>query len=119
MTPRSAKQKGKNLEKKIAKIILDIFPEFVYNEDIRVTIGQEHGCDLKLSKKALELLPIKIEAKARERLETIYGFYEQAQSHEGKQEAVVVIRSNRKKALAIIDFEYLIRLFRERNKKNV
>lgn len=117
MLIRSAKAKGKKLEKYIKDTIQELFS--LTDDEIRVTIGAENGADVKLSRSAQKILPIKIEAKAREGLTTIYKFYAQAQSHEGKDlEPIVIIRSNRMPSLAILNFEYLMNLFKEKENNN-
>ncbi len=109
---RSAKAKGKSLEKLIQTKILEKFPEL--KDEIRVTIGQEHGSDLKLSKKALEVLPIKIEAKSRASM-SVYTYYEQAKSHHGELEPIVIVKMNRRKPLIVMDLEYYLELIRNNN----
>lgn len=109
MKSRSRKAKGKTFEKLIRSSLIDAFPEL--EDEIRVTIGQEHGSDLKLTKKALEVLPIKIECKSRASI-AVYSWYEQASSHEGDLEPVVFIKENRKKPLVIIDLDYFISLIK-------
>jgi hypothetical protein len=112
MKSRSIKAKGKNFERLIRQKLLDIFPELDHTE-IRVTIGQEQGEDLKLSKKAQELIPLKIECKSRAAI-SVYSWYEQAQGHKGELEPVVFIKQNRKKPLAVVDADYFLNLIRNR-----
>jgi hypothetical protein len=113
---RSAKQKGKTLERLIAQKLLDKFPELTYNEDIRITIGQERGEDLKLSKKAQALIPLQIEAKSRSSM-AIYTYMEQAKSHKAGLEPCVIVKMNRRKPLVCIDLDYFLELLYDRNRK--
>lgn len=98
----------------IVQKILEKFPELDI-EDVRCTVGQEGGADIKLSKKARTFLPIKIEAKNRENLTQIYTFYEQAKSHKEEGEPVLIIKKNFKKPLVIMDLDYYLELLKEKN----
>lgn len=114
MKTRSAKNKGKRLEKWLRERLLELFPE-LSEDDLRITVGSETGADLKLSKKAKEVLPYKFECKNRETFKTLYGFYEQACEHEGTEEPIVIIKMNHKEPLVILDAEYFLNLVRNNN----
>lgn len=115
MKTRSAKAKGKSLERLIANKILDKFPELVYGTDVRITIGQEHGEDVKLSRKASTLVPLKIEAKSRATM-AIYTYYEQAKGHPGEHlEPCVIIKMNRKQPLIVINLDYFLDMLKKNN----
>ncbi len=108
MNTRSAKAKGHKLEYLVRDMLLEIFE--LDKEDIRANIGGETGEDLKLSKRAQERLPFKIECKSRAKM-AVYTYYKQAMSHPGDNlEPVVVLKADRKKPLIVIDLEYFLGL---------
>lgn len=115
MKSRSIKAKGHKLEYLVRDKLIEKFN--LTKDDIRANIGSETGEDINLSKKALEIIPLKFECKSRSRL-AVYTFYEQAKGHPGDTlEPVVVVKMNRKKPLAIIDLDYFLNLIGN-NKKS-
>lgn len=113
MKTSSKKAKGHRLEKLVRQRLLHHFP--LTEDDIRITVSGETGEDLKLSKRAQDILGIKIECKNRAKL-SVYTFYEQAQKHPGDNlEPVVIVKMNRRKPLAIVDLEYFLQLIRNNN----
>lgn len=115
MLRRSAKNKGKRLEKFVRDTLLVAFPALTA-DDVRITVGAETGADIKLSAKAKAQIPLKIECKYREIFKTIYGFYAQA-CGDTSVEPVLIIKMNNCIPLAIVDYEYFLRLLKDR--KNV
>ena len=108
ITRKSAKAKGKRLEKLIRDKIKEAFD--LDNNDIRVAVGQENGADIKLSARAKARFPFSLECKARASFNTLYGFLEQAAKHEPKLIPLVIIKGDRKEPLCIIDFESFLTL---------
>lgn len=113
MNSRSVKSKGKRLEKLIVKTILETFSE-LDADDVKSTVGQESGADIKFSKKARTLLPIKIEAKNRETLTEIYKYYDQCCSHKEAGEPVVVLKKNFRDPLVFMNFSYFLNLLKRK-----
>lgn len=109
MKSRSIKAKGKIFEKLIRKKLLEYFPELA--DEIRITIGQEGGSDLKLTKKAQDILKIKIECKSRAKM-ALYEWYNQAIKHDGDLEPIVCVKQNRAQPLVIMDLEYYLGLLK-------
>jgi hypothetical protein len=109
----SIKAKGKNFERQIRDTLLAHFPNL--KDEIRVTIGSENGEDIKLSKKAQTILPLKIECKARARI-SVYEWYAQAQRHLGELEPVVIMKMNRKKPLVVVDLDFFLKLLQKEEK---
>lgn len=70
----------------------------------------QNGEDVQLSQPAKDLLQIKIECKNRAAF-AVYKDYAQAETH-GEGEAVLVIKQNRSKPLAIVDLDYFIQLLK-------
>lgn len=111
MKPQSAKSKGRKLQQYVRDEILTHFDE-LENDDVRSTSMGASGEDVQLSPKARTFLPWAIEAKARARIAAC-RFYDQAKEHsEDRYQPVVVMRENHGKALAIVDFQYLLHLMR-------
>lgn len=113
MKNRSAKSKGKRLERFVKDAILSAFSELT-EEDVRITVGCESGADVKLSGRAKSVFRYAIEAKNRETFGSLYKYYEQAKGH-GIEEPLLVIKMNFKQPLAIISFEHFMNLIKEVN----
>jgi hypothetical protein len=76
-------------------------------------MGQS-GDDLLLSTKAKTLFPYNVECKAQERIKVLYDFYEQAC---GKDlTPLLVIRSNHKPALAVLNLKDFMELTKNNGK---
>ncbi len=114
MLPRSAKNKGKNLQNYVRDRILHYFPEL--NGHVKSTTMGESGEDLQLTPVARSYLPLQIECKSKARI-AVYSLYEQAKKH-GEFEPVLVIKQNHDKPLAIVDVEYLLNLLRKVNERS-
>lgn len=108
ITIRSRKVKAKRLEKLIRDKIIEAFN--LTSDDVRITIGQEGGMDIKLSTRAKARFPFAVEAKARATFNTLYNFLDQAKKHDAKLIPLVVVKGDRKQPLAILDFDYFITL---------
>ena len=108
MRTSSAKAKGRRLQNWVCD---ELKKRFGFTEDdARVAIMGEAGADVKLSARARNAVPIKIECKNHEAFANVYKAYEQAASHEGKEEPVVFIKRNRHKVLVILDANYFLEL---------
>jgi hypothetical protein len=115
MKPSSAKAKGRNLQKWVReKLIeeLDIHPE-----DIESRSMGAGGEDLIMARAAREKFKFSVECKNCERL-NVWEAYEQAQANSGDYEPIVVMKKNHKKPLVVIDAEYFIKLFGEKDGQN-
>lgn len=113
-TPQSRKSKGRLHQQAIAASILSVFPELEAGDVVSTSMGAP-GCDIKLSPAAQRLLPLAFECKATESF-NMYEAYKQASANAGKYHPVVVHRKSRGKAMAIIDWEYLLELHSDLNK---
>lgn len=69
------------------------------------------GEDVTLSPAARRKVPYQIECKNKARSQ-IHTYYEQAASH-GNREPLVVVKQDRKQALAIVDAEHFFKLLAE------
>ena len=108
----SRKAKGRRLQDWVRDQLYIRFPS-LEEGDIRGAIMGETGADIKLSPSAEKQIPIKVECKAREGYKGIYSAYQQAESHEGKGEPVIIIKMNREKPLAIVDASYFLDLIKK------
>ena len=111
MKTRSAKAKGKRLEKWVLGKILETFPTLT-NEDARITIGVETGADIKLSAKAREIFCYSVECKNREVFNTLYSYYTQALKNSTGEQAIVFIKMNDKLPMAIMDAGHFFTLLK-------
>jgi hypothetical protein len=109
MKPASAKQKGRLFQQWIRDLLLHHNPE-LQPDDVRSTSMGNGGEDIQLSPAARQKFPHQIECKSRASF-ALYTDYKQAQAH-GKHEAILFIKANNKKPLAILDAEYLVQLIR-------
>jgi hypothetical protein len=112
MLTRSAKAKGKMLEKEVAEKIIEAFN--LTNDDVRTTVGSETGADVKLSAKAKVKFPFSIECKRRAKLDTLYKFYEQAAKHYPELIPAVVLRADRKEALIVLNLDFFLTIISNR-----
>lgn len=114
MKTRSAKAKGKRLERWIRDIILKTFGPDLTSEDVRITIGVETGNDVKLSAKAAQYVPFSIEAKNRETFKTLYSYVDQAiKGGQNKRPPLVIVKMNGREPLAIIEAAELFKMLLE------
>ncbi len=110
----SAKAKGHRLEALIRDKLIEKFN--LTSDEIRISVGSETGEDIKLSRKAQEKIPLKIEAKSRAKF-SLYAYYDQAIGHNGDNlEPCVVIKANRRKPLIVIDLNYFLEMLYEKTK---
>ncbi len=112
MRPQSAKAKGRRLQQWVRdKLVecLNIHPEHIESRSMGAG-----GEDLIMARAARQKFPHSIECKNVEKL-NIWEAYEQACANCGDYEPIVVIKKNGKKPLVVVDAEYYIQLFGEKN----
>lgn len=110
ITVASAKNKARRLQQWVRDEILGTFRVF-RPEDVKSTSMGVTGEDIQLSPFARDFLPVQIECKAHKHF-AIYNVYEQAQTH-GGYEPIVFIRGDRKKPLAVVDAQLLVKMMYE------
>jgi hypothetical protein len=108
MKASSAKAKGRNLQKWVREMLIEILD--VHPEDIESRSMGAGGEDLIMARAARQKFPHSIECKNVERL-NVWDAYEQACANCGDYEPIVVMKKNRKKPLVVVDAEYFIALF--------
>lgn len=104
-TTASRKAKGRRLQQWVRDKILARFTD-LEQDDVKSTGMGQGGEDIQLSPAARKLFPFTVECKNTERI-NVYAFYDQACAHD-KGEPLVILKSNHKKALAVVDAEYFI-----------
>lgn len=102
MKTKSAKSKGRALQNKIASDIQNLTG--LDGSQIKGTPMGQTGADIQMTKKALKRFPFKTECK-RYASFSVYTHYEQACRHEGDAIPLLVIQGNRKRPLAILDWD--------------
>lgn len=107
MKPSSAKNKGRVFQQHIRDRIRDVFQ--LEDDDVRSTSMGAGGEDVQLSPAARRKFPYQIEAKSRAAI-SIFGMYEQAQSHGRMWEPLLIVKQNRCRPLAVVDLEHFLQL---------
>ena len=111
MKPRSAKNKGKRLQNKVRDIILEKFDKLEPDDVRSITMG-DSGEDILLSPAARRLFPFSVECKNQEKL-NIWEALDQAEGNSGKHTPLVLIKRNRSKTYAVLEFKELLKLLDE------
>lgn len=108
---QSAKAKGRMFQQEVQEIILDNFPNLEPDDVRSVSMGSQ-GEDIQLSPKARrELKGVQIECKRRKSFKMLYDYMQQAKSH-GDNTPIVVLRQDRSKPLALVEFSFLMELLK-------
>lgn len=112
MKPQSAKAKGRLLQQWVRDKLIEMLG--VHPEDIESRSMGAGGEDLIMARAARQKFPMSIECKNVEKL-NIWDAYEQASANCGDYQPIVVMKKNGKKPLVVVDAEYYINLFGEKN----
>lgn len=108
MKVQSAKAKGRRLQQWVRDKLIEMLD--VHPEDIESRSMGAGGEDLIMARAAREKFPHSIECKNVEKL-NVWDAYEQATMNSGDYEPLLIMKKNGKKPLAVVDAEYLIRLY--------
>ncbi|QDP60839.1 MAG: putative protein D14 [Prokaryotic dsDNA virus sp.] len=118
MKPKSAKAKGRNLQNlvrdKLRHIFVDLWtkiPSLEYDDIKSQTMGMG-GEDIVLSPLAKKFIPYSFECKNTERL-NLWKSLEQCEGNSEDRSPVLVIKKNRSKVYAVIEFNEFIELIKE------
>jgi len=114
MKPQSAKAKGRNLQKWVRDQLIEQLD--VHPEDIESRSMGAGGEDLIMARAARSKFPFSIECKNVEKL-NVWEAYDQAKTNSGDYEPIVVMKKNHKKPLVVVDAEYFIKLFGDKDVK--
>ena len=112
MRPQSAKAKGRRLQQWVREKLIEMLE--VHPEDVESRSMGAGGEDLIMARAARLKFPHSIECKNVEKL-NIWDAYEQASANCGDYEPLVIMKKNGKKPLAVVDAEYFISLYGEKN----
>lgn len=112
MKPQSAKAKGRLLQQWVRDKLIELLG--VHPEDIESRSMGAGGEDLIMARAARKSFPMSIECKNVEKL-NIWDAYEQASANCGDYQPIVVMKKNGKKPLIVVDAEYYINLFGDKN----
>ena len=109
MKPSSAKAKGRIFQQWVRDKLYKAF-SVLEDGDIRSTSMGAGGMDIQLSPAAGKLIPWSIECKSNKAI-AVYKFYDQAKENANKKhEAVVFMKMNGRKPLAMVDAEHFIKM---------
>lgn len=111
ITTQSAKAKGRRLQQSVRDSVLSTFPS-LEPDDVRSTSMGAGGEDVQLSPAARKLFPYSVECKNLAKI-AVFNYYEQSQTNAGDYEPLVVIKQNRSKPLAVVDFEHFMELIKK------
>ena len=108
MKPRSAKAKGRRLQDKVAKDIVDTFS--IPEESVRGAIMGESGTDIKIDYSLRQTIPYSIECKNQERV-NVWGAIKQSESNckEGTT-PIVIIKKNNVQPWVLVPWDHFLEL---------
>ena len=119
MKPKSAKAKGRNLQNlvrdKLRSIFVDLWtkvPRLEYDDIKSQTMGMG-GEDIVLSPMAKKLIPYSFECKNTERL-NLWKAIGQAEDNCEDRQPTVIIKRNRSKVYAVVEFDEFLNLIRRK-----
>ena len=111
---KSRKAKGRKLQNLVKKVIYKKWPS-LSEEDVVCAIMGEQGIDVKLSKRAREVVgPFAIECKNNERV-NFWKAIEQTEYHSTKNSLVplLIVARNRTNPYAVLPLDYLLELLKQ------
>jgi hypothetical protein len=111
MSAKSAKAKGRRLQNLTRDQLRDAFPSLEEDDIKSQTMGMP-GEDIVLSPAARKLIEYSFECKNKERLD-LWKSLEQAEENSADRAPVLVIKRNRSKVYAVIEFDQFIDLIKE------
>ena len=111
MKTQSAKAKGRRLQQWVRDKLIEMLD--VHPEDIESRSMGAGGEDLIMARAARSRFPHSIECKNVEKL-NVWDAYEQAVLNSNGYEPLLVMKKNGKKPLAVLDAEYLIKLYEQK-----
>ena len=112
MKASSSKAKGRRLQDFVRDRLRGLFTE-LEEDDIKVAIMGESGEDIKLSPAARKVIPYSFECKNTERL-NLWKAIGQAEDNCEDRTPTVVVKRNRSKVYAVIEFDEFINQIRRK-----
>ena len=111
MKTSSAKAKGRRLQQWFRELLIEELE--IHPEDIESRSMGAGGEDLIMARAARQKFPLSIECKNQEKV-NVWKAYEQCDANSKDYEPVVVIKKNNFKPLVVVDAEYFVGLFDEK-----
>tara|TARA_R100001082_G_scaffold110889_1_gene92260 strand:+ start:1109 stop:1444 length:336 start_codon:yes stop_codon:yes gene_type:complete len=111
MSAKSAKAKGRRLQNLTRDKLREAFPSLEEDDIKSQTMGMP-GEDIVLSPAARKSIVYSFECKNKERLD-LWKSLEQAEENSADRAPVLVIKRNRSKVYAVIEFNNFIELIKE------
>ena len=122
MNIKSAKAKGRTLQNyvrdELRKVFVDSWtkvPKLEYDDIKSQTMGMG-GEDIVLSPIAKKLIPYSFECKNTEKL-NLWQALEQCEGNREDRDPVLVIKRNRSKVYAVVEFDHFIKITKEKHGK--
>ena len=110
MRPQSCKSKGRRLQQRVARSILDAFPHLAEDDVVSTSMGAP-GEDVRLSPLARTSLPLSLECKCVEKI-NVWACLEQARANTpGDATPCLVFSRNRAPTYAVVPWEVLLALY--------
>ena len=118
MKPQSCKSKGRRLQQKVARDIMDAFPQLGDGDVVSTSMGAG-GEDIRMSPLARSLVPLSIECKCVEKL-NVWSCLEQAERNAPPDATPCLVFSrNRAPTYAVVPWTVLLQLFSQRPKEGL
>lgn len=109
ITTASKKAKGRRLQQLVAESIIKKYSKLT-EDDVKSTGMGQSGVDVQLSSAAQKLFPYAVECKNRAAM-AVYKDWNQCKNNAGTRLfPLLVIKQDRAKPLAVIDFEHFMEL---------
>jgi len=112
MKTQSAKAKGRNLQKWVREMLIEILD--VHPEDVESRSMGAGGEDLIMARAAREKFPHSIECKNVEKL-NLWKSLEQCELNCEDREPVLIIKRNRSEVYAVVKFDNFLKRIEEKN----
>jgi len=108
MKTKSCKAKGRALQKHVAEVLREAFPQFTV-ADIKPSLMGESGTDIKLSTAARQRIPFGIECKNQENLR-LWEAIRQCEKNAEEEGLLpmLIIKRNHSKVYAVLELDDLI-----------
>ena len=111
MKTQSAKAKGRRLQQWFRNLLVESL--HLDGEDLESRPMGSSGEDIIMGKQSRNVFPYSIECKNQEKL-NVWDAYEQAESNCKDYEPIVVLKRNKHKPLVLVDAEYFVKLYKEK-----
>lgn len=113
ITVQSAKSKGRNLQKLVAKKISELLNEpFGADEDIASRSMGVSGVDIVLSRRILKIFPYSIECKNQEKFNVVLSLQQAMANQKENTEWLLVYTKNRFPTVVSMDINHFFELWK-------